>query len=172
MQCWWTGLILALTLGFMAGCCAGAAQPRTGGLATQQPAVNQVLDDWHLAAAQADASRYFGHFAADAVFIGTDATERWDLAAFKSFAMPYFERGKAWTYKATRRHVMLSPSGRTAWFDEQLHNAKYGAVRGSGTLIRTGNRWRIAHYVMSFPIPNGVAGKVIAIVRAPAKTTP
>lgn len=49
-------------------------------------AVNRVVDDWHRAAAEADESRYFGHMSPDAVFGGTDATERWDLASFRAFA--------------------------------------------------------------------------------------
>jgi hypothetical protein len=52
------------------------------------------------------------------VFLGTDATERWDLAAFREFAHPYFAKGKAWTF-VPRRHVILSPAGDVAWFDEK-----------------------------------------------------
>ena len=39
--------------------------------------IGRELDDFHDAAAHADEARYFGHFAAGAVFLGTDATERW-----------------------------------------------------------------------------------------------
>ena len=39
----------------------------------------------------------------DAVFLGTDATERWDTAAFKGYAQPHFDEGKAWSFRATRR---------------------------------------------------------------------
>ena len=41
---------------------------------TQTPAqqVAAVLDDWHQAASVADEARYFGHFAPNGVFIGTD----------------------------------------------------------------------------------------------------
>ncbi len=171
LRCLAATLLPVLTL--TAGCATSAASQLTANeLKPQQQAVASVLNDWHLAAAEADATRYFGHFTADAVFIGTDATERWDLAAFRAFAMPYFERGKAWTYSATGRHVMLSPSGRSAWFDEQLHNAKYGQVRGSGVLLYQAGRWRIAHYVMSFPIPNKVAAKVIELAQSPSAVMP
>jgi len=61
--------------------------------------------------------------------------------------------------------MTVSVDGRVAWFDERLHNDKYGEVRGSGVLIWRAERWQIAHYVMSFPIPNGVAGKVIELVK-------
>src|SRR5690349_244610 len=42
-------------------------------------AIHAVLDDWHRAAASADEARYFSHFTSDAIFLGTDKTERWDL---------------------------------------------------------------------------------------------
>ncbi|GEM_PF-5002778 len=55
-----------------------------------EAAVAAVLDDWHLAAAQADENRYFGHLAEEAVFLGTDGSERWGKAAFRVFAHPFF----------------------------------------------------------------------------------
>ena len=39
----------------------------------------------------------------DAVFLGTDGTERWDLTAFRAFAHPYFAKGKAWSFRSVRR---------------------------------------------------------------------
>ena len=60
----------------------------------QQPApeaaVAAVLDDFHAAAAQADEARYFGHLDDKAVFLGTDASERWTKAQFQAYAHPYF----------------------------------------------------------------------------------
>jgi hypothetical protein len=38
--------------------------------------VGAVLDDWHQAAYVTDESGYFGYFAPNGVFMGTDATER------------------------------------------------------------------------------------------------
>src|SRR5262249_42795332 len=52
--------------------------------------IGRVLDDWHDAAAHADEARYFGHFAPGGVFLGTDASERWDVAAFRAYAHPRF----------------------------------------------------------------------------------
>jgi ketosteroid isomerase-like protein len=79
--------------------------------AAPERAVNGVLDDWHAAAAQADEACYFGHLAEDAVFLGTDATERWTKAQFQAYAHPYFAKGKAWTFRATRRAVTFSADG-------------------------------------------------------------
>ena len=65
-----------------------------------QGAVAAVLDSWHAAAAAADEEKYFAAFTPDAVFFGTDATERWTRDEFRKYAHPYFAKGKAWTFKA------------------------------------------------------------------------
>ncbi|HJW09240.1 MAG TPA: nuclear transport factor 2 family protein [Holophagaceae bacterium] len=123
-----------------------------------------VLDDWHEAAAQADEARYFGHMAEDAVFLGTDATERWSKAAFQAYAHPYFAKGKAWTFRAVRRAISLSADGRTAWFDEDLETANMGPCRGSGVLAKRHGRWLIVQYNLSVPIPNARMKEVLALI--------
>ena len=42
-------------------------------------AISQTLDQLHAAAAKADGKAYFDLFAPDAVFIGTDVSERWTM---------------------------------------------------------------------------------------------
>jgi len=126
--------------------------------------VAAVLDDWHAAAA-ADEERYFGHFASDGVFLGTDDSERWTVAGFRDYAHPYFSQGRGWTYLPRERHVLLSDDGRLAWFDEKLDNEQYGRVRGTGVLRRTDEGWKIVHYSLSFPIPNEVTLTVAEFVR-------
>ena len=121
-----------------------------------EKAVAAVLDDWHLAAAQADEVRYFSHLAENAVFLGTDATERWTKPEFQAWAHPIFQRGKAWSFKATRRVVTLSRNGELAWFDEDLATPNLGPSRGSGVLSKHGGRWRIEQYNLSVPIPNAL----------------
>jgi ketosteroid isomerase-like protein len=121
-----------------------------------EAAVAAVLDDWHAAAAAADEARYFGHFTPDAVFLGTDSTERWNVQEFRRYAHPYFAKGKAWSFKAVNRHVSFSPDRSVAWFDELLNTPNLGPARGSGVLMRLGGVWKIAHYDLSVPIPNAL----------------
>ena len=121
-----------------------------------EAAVAGVLDDWHAAAAAADETRYFGYFTPDAVFLGTDATERWTVGEFRRYAHPYFAKGKAWSFKAVERHLYLSPDRSVAWFDELLDTPNLGPARGSGVLLRVGGAWKIAHYDLSVPIPNAL----------------
>jgi hypothetical protein len=123
-------------------------------------AIARVLDSWHLAAAKADEAAFFGYFTPDAVYLGTDATERWTRDEFQKWAKPYFTKGKAWNFKAASRNVTLANDRKTAWFDEVLETPNLGPARGSGVLVRDGKDWKIAQYNLSVPIPNDVFADV------------
>ena len=154
-------LPLLLALGCAHARTAGAADPSATPPADQVSAseagIARVLDDWHDAAARADESRYFAHFAPGGVFLGTDATERWDAASFRAFAHPFFAKGRAWTMVPSRRHIAVD--GDHAWFDEALETS-YGPSRGSGVLQRIAGAWKIAQYNLTLTIPNGRAREV------------
>ena len=111
-----------------------------------------ALDDFHDAAARADEDRYFAHFAPGGVFLGTDATERWEVPAFRAYAHPHFAKGKAWTFRAARRTVTVR--GDMAWFDEDLVTQNLGPARGSGVLSLHVGKWLIDQYVLSITVPN------------------
>jgi ketosteroid isomerase-like protein len=150
---------------FLATACASTAVDRSSSVAS----VNAVIDDWHKAASQADEPRYFGHMAPDAVFLGTDATERWEKAAFRDFAHPYFAKGKAWTFTPHDRHVYISARGDAAWFDERLDSASYGDCRGTGALRNVNGSWKISQYNLSIPIPNSLAKDFVDRIRTGTK---
>lgn len=116
--------------------------------------VAKVLDDWHDAAAKADEARYFGHLSDDSIFLGTDATERWDKKAFLAYAHPHFAKGKAWKFRAARRAIVVAQSGEYAWFDEDLETERLGPARGSGVVAKRPEGLRILQYNLSIPIPN------------------
>ena len=150
--------VLPILLLLTACATAPAGDPR--------PAVNAMLDDCHDAPANADESRYFGAMSPDFVFLGTDATERWDLEAFRAFSHPYFAKGTAWTFVPRDRHVILSPRGDVAWFDEKHDSASYGECRGTGVVRRIDGTWKVAHYNLTIPIPNVLAKTVVEMIRA------
>ena len=126
--------------------------------------VDHVLDDFHRAASEADGERYFAHFAPGGVFLGTDSSERWTVGEFQAYAEPFFEQGRGWTYVPRDRHIAFNERGDVAWFDELLDSDKYGEARGSGVLVKSDGHWKIAHYSLSFPIPNDVALEVVGII--------
>ncbi len=126
--------------------------------------VHLVLDQWHEAAANADYERYFGHMGEQSVFIGTDAMENWQREAFQTFSKPYFDKGKAWAFKARERNIYFSESGKIAWFDELL-DTWMGTCRGSGVLEKVKDSWKIRHYVLSVTIPNEEIQPVVSLKR-------
>ena len=127
--------------------------------------VESTLDQFHQAASRADGKAYFDLFAPDGVFLGTDASERWTVEAFKAYAMPFFAKGKGWTYKPRNRHVAIAPGGEVAWFDELLDSASYGECRGTGVLRRIAGAWKVSQYHLTIPIPNALADDVVAKIR-------
>ena len=129
--------------------------------------VIRALVDLHDAASKADEERYFSRFAPGAVFLGTDATERWTVDEFHDWVRrgDYFASGRGWTYVPSQQHVMVSPDGNTAWFDERLENAKIGTCRGTGVLLRTADGWKIAQYNLSVPVPNELMAEVVQLIQ-------
>jgi len=125
----------------------------------QQP-VNKVLDKFHQAAADANAQVYLSSLTDDAIFLGTDASERWTKQQFSDFVLPYFDQGKGWLYVAKERNISLLKQNSVAFFDEVLENKKYGFCRGSGVLIHTEQGWKISQYSLSILVPNDIAGQI------------
>jgi ketosteroid isomerase-like protein len=147
-----------------------AASPAPSDAASDAAAVGTLLDDWHQAAAKADEARYFRHMAPGAVFLGTDAKERWTLDEFRAYAHPHFASGKGWTFVPRVRHVSLSNDYSTAWFDEILDSAPYGTCRGTGVLRKFNGTWRIEQYALTIPVPNDLADQLVALIRAQQST--
>ena len=161
MMKWTWGITGVVLLGAAVVAARGAVD---AGVSAREVAM--VLDDWHAAAAAADEDAYFSHLSDDAVFLGTDATERWTKAQFRAYAHPHFAEGKAWSFRPVRRAVRLSPDGTVAWFDEDLATPNLGPCRGSGVLVHDGRAWKIAQYNLSVPIPNVVFAQVRKIIAA------
>ena len=138
--------------------CAHAAPAPEGA----REAIVAALDDFNDAAAQADEARYFAHFASDGVFVGTDATERWDKASFQAYAHPHFAKGKAWSFKGVNRRIVVR--GDLAWFEEDLETQNLGPARGSGVLVWQDGHWLLEQYVLSSTIPNDKFAAVKALL--------
>ena len=129
----------------------------------QSSEINQFIDAWHLAAAKADATTFFGSMADDAIYIGTDATERWTKSEFMSFAKPYFDKGKAWDFKPRDRDVHVTSDKQNVWFSELL-DTWMGVCRGSGVLVKTPQGWKLQQYHLSVTVPNAIIKDFISLV--------
>ena len=134
--------------------------------ADDKQAINDTLDKFHQAAANANATNYLNLLTDDAIFLGTDASERWTKKQFSAFVLPYFEQGKGWLYVAKERNISLLENNSTAFFDELLTNKKYGLCRGTGVLINTRHGWKISQYSLSLMVPNDVASDVAKQIKS------
>jgi ketosteroid isomerase-like protein len=134
-------------------------------LSQDELAIIAVLDDFHDAAAKADAERYLGHMTEDAVFIGTDEHERWPMQPdFIEYVNDRFAAG-GWSYYSTDKKINFSQDGSVAWFDETSISNSMGAhFRGSGVLERINGEWKIAHYVLSVLVYNELWEDVMGLI--------
>ena len=117
-----------------------------------------LLDGLHQDAHEGNFQTYFERYTSDAVFLGTDKTERWSIEEFKAYAEPAFADGHGWTYEVVERN--WEGEGQTRWFDEILFNEKLGHCRGTGVVEWTNGKWKIAHYALTMLVPNSIAAEV------------
>jgi hypothetical protein len=89
----------------------------------------------------------------EAVYIGTDATERWKRDALKEWSRDYFEKDSAWDFKPLSRTIRVDDAGQIAWFDELL-DTWMGTCRSTGILSKTEGQWKLMYYHLSVAIPN------------------
>lgn len=161
-----------LTLLAVGGCVGCRATEPIGPGASRVSATRAVqgqLTRWHRAAAEGEFDKYFSGMTHDAVFLGTDPAERWTRDEFETFARPYFDGVEAWTYEQVETHITVKPDidPSTAWVDEVLRNEKYGLCRGTGVFVHEPDgTWRIAHYSLTFLVPNEAAADVVGTIRA------
>lgn len=125
--------------------------------------IDDLLNNWHQAAANADQQSYFEFMAEDAIYIGTDSTENWTKDEFFEWSKPYFENGKAWNFTAYSRNIYISKNRMFAWFDELLSSGSV-TLRGSGVLQKIDDGWKLKHYVLSLPVPNDRFKEVVEII--------
>ncbi|WP_394907437.1 nuclear transport factor 2 family protein [uncultured Mesonia sp.] len=120
--------------------------------------LNNFIDAWHLAAANAQFASYFNKMHKEAIFIGTQADEIWNKEAFMRYAAPHFRAGKAWHFKAFKREITANEN--TYWFHELL-KTPMGVCRGSGVIINSDDGFLIKQYVLSYTIPNALGKQVV-----------
>ena len=124
----------------------------------QRAAIDALIDGLHQDAHEGNFHTYFDRYTPDAVFLGTDKSERWTIDQFKVYAEPAFEDGHGWTYSVKERN--WEGEGSTRWFDEVLLNEKLGHCRGTGVVELINGEWKIAHYALTMLVPNDIAAEV------------
>ncbi len=120
--------------------------------------LDALLDGLHQDAHEANFEAYFARYTSDAVFLGTDKTERWTIKEFKEYAKPAFTDGHGWTYTVVERN--WEGEGTARWADEILFNEKLGHCRGTSVVEFKNGEWKIAQYALTMLIPNAIAAEV------------
>lgn len=148
--------ILSLLLLAVMYSCNQTAKPTESILVDTIAEKNQIsmlLDSFNKAAANANFKEYFEFYTDNAIFTGTDATERWDKKPFMIWAKPFFDKGKAWSFTVLKRHIYLDTTARFAWFDELL-NTQMKICRGSGVLLKqaTHGKCNSIFYLLPYPM--------------------
>ena len=123
-----------------------------------QDDLDVLLNGLHLDAHKGNFESYFDRYSTDAVFLGTDKTERWTIEEFKAYAKPAFSDGHGWTYAVIERN--WEGDGNLRWFDEILLNEKLGHCRGTGVVELVNGEWKISHYALTMLVPNSIAAEV------------
>lgn len=152
--------IIALVLA--ASCASDQNTPTATDTTGSIQHINAMLDSFNVAAAKADYNTYFNFYTADAIFTGTDATERWNKQEFMAWAKPIFDKGSAWNFSTLERHIYFDKTGSLAWFDELL-NTQMKICRGSGVLVKEGDDWKVKQYILSAMVPNSLLDSVIKL---------
>ncbi len=124
--------------------------------------LDQMIDNWHIAAAQAKFEAYFSATSVNFVFLGTAPGERWTKPEFMAFCKPYFDKGKAWDFRPSNRNWQFAADGKVAYFDEDLQTWMEGC-RGSGICVLENGQWKIAYYNLTVLIENDKIKKFIKL---------
>ena len=152
-------IILATLCICSCGHATNATENSTVDTLKEQQQIIVMLDSFNRAAAKADYNAYFNFYTDDAIFTGTDASERWNKTAFMAYAKPFFDKGKAWNFTSLERHIYFDKTGNLAWFDELL-NTQMKICRGSGVVVKQGNDWKVQQYILSATVPNEIIDSV------------
>ncbi|MEX1001988.1 MAG: nuclear transport factor 2 family protein [Crocinitomicaceae bacterium] len=116
--------------------------------------LNEKMENWHKAAANADFEAYFSLMDSNFYFLGTDPDERWSKEEFATFCQPHFEKGKAWKFETIDRNFYFSEDLKVVWFDEKLDTWMQNC-RATGVFEENKyGEWKLQHYNLTVLIEN------------------
>lgn len=126
--------------------------------------LDTFLNEWHAAAARADADAYFSAMTEDGIYIGTDKTERWYRDELREWGKKAFERESAWDFTPYDRKYYSSNDQSIVWFDELLETPNLGICRASGVLQNINGEWKIKHYHLSIAMDNDLVDDYLKLI--------
>ena len=145
-------------------CCFGQSNDKKT-IVKEEIQLQNLINDWHKDAAIGDLESFFEKMDKNAIYLGTDASEKWTTDELKEFCKIHFADGNGWDFKPIKREIYFNEKMDFAWFDEQL-NTWMGVCMSSGVLIKTNDGWKIKHYQLSMAVPNDIVNDFIKMVEA------
>ncbi len=140
--------------------------PPDGSADDPAAAARSVLNDVHRARFEVDGERFLGHFAPDAILLGTDRSERLTMARNRAFVRLYWARDQGPTSTPIEQHVYLSPDGNLAWFEELVDREHVGQVRTTGVIAEIDGTWKFVHYNLVILVAQEMAEELAARIEA------
>lgn len=131
---------------------------------TAENDIHSLMDQWHLAAATANDSVFFGSMTEDGIYLGTDISERWLSGELKEWSKAFFVKESAWSFTPSNRTIYFDKSREMAWFEEDLATWM-GPCKGSGVLEKTTLGWRIKHYHLAVAVANEDMDQYLEILK-------
>ena len=123
-----------------------AAPPKPVDLEEAKKEATAMLDNYHGAMKNKNASEMSNLFAEDGLYCGTDPNELWDKEAFSDYIRKAFaDTSVVINYTVERRKVRVSPDGQSAIAVEQFIDAYSPKilVRVVSHLVRDSVRWKL-----------------------------
>lgn len=156
-------------IGLVVLCLLTACFRQTINTIDEKSTIDQLINEWHVNAAEGNLEAYFDVLTEDFYFIGTDASEKWIKKDFKVFCEPHFADGSAWNFNPIKREIYLNEKQDFAWFDEQL-NTQMGLCMSSGVIVKSKNGWKLKHYQLSLHVPNDLVQDLMKMIESTENT--
>ncbi len=129
-------------------------------------AARSMLNDLHRARFEVDGERFLGHFAPDAILLGTDRSERMTMALNRAFVRLYWTGDQGPTVTPIEQRVHLSPNRNMAWFEERADRERVGQVRATGVIAEIDGTWKFVHYNLVILVPKEMAEELAVRIDA------
>lgn len=114
---------------------------------------DEAINAWHEAAAVGDSAAFFSMMTENAVYLGTDESERWDKTSMGKDLGKYFNGKRAWKFIPYNRIYTELEDKNSILFDECLRTWM-GPCKATGILTKEKGNWKISYYNLSVAVPN------------------
>lgn len=133
-------------------------------VASSNKEFDEIIDAWHHAAATGDSVGFFSRMTEDALYLGTDETERWTRTTMGKDLGKFFNGKKAWHFIAYNRIYTALDDKNTILFDESL-KTWMGPCKSTGMMRKVKGKWLISYYNLNVAVSNAVVQNYLKLLK-------